>query len=103
MAVACGERGAVCADGLVSGADLLLLLAVVQVQALCKVCLSLVVFLLFSGMDVLMARYNPEAWRHQIEWWAQCYQFSSNTTCLFWVYNQAVPALAGNDAAFIRA
>lgn len=82
---------------------LLLLLAVVQVQALCKVCLSLVVFLLFSGMDVLMARYNPEAWRHQIEWWAQCYQFSSNTTCLFWVYNQAVPALAGNDAAFIRA
>lgn len=82
---------------------LLLLLAVVQVQAFCKVCLSLVVFVLFSGMDVLMARYNPEAWRHQIEWWAQCYQFSSNTTCLFWVYNQAVPALAGNDAAFIRA
>lgn len=71
---------------------LLLLLAVVQVQALCKVCLSLVVFVLFSGMDMLMARYNPEAWRHQIEWWAQCYQFSSNTTCLFWVYNQAVPA-----------
>lgn len=71
---------------------LLLLLAVVQVQAFCKVCLSLVVFVLFSGMDVLMARYNPEAWRHQIEWWAQCYQFSSNTTCLFWVYNQAVPA-----------
>lgn len=70
----------------------LLLLAVVQVQALCKVCLSLVVFVLFSGMDMLMARYNPEAWRHQIEWWAQCYQFSSNTTCLFWVYNQAVPA-----------
>lgn len=71
---------------------LLLLLAVVQVQALCKVCLSLIVFVLFSGMDMLMARYNPEAWRHQIEWWAQCYQFSSNTTCLFWVYNQAVPA-----------
>ena len=70
----------------------LLLLSVVQVQTLGKVCLSLVVFVLFSGMDVLMARYNPEAWRHQIEWWAQCYQFSSNTTCLFWVYNQAVPA-----------
>ena len=70
----------------------LLLLAVVRVRTLGKVCLSLVVFVLFSGMDALMARYNPEAWRHQIEWWAQCYQFSSNTTCLFWVYNQAVPA-----------
>lgn len=70
----------------------LLLLSIVQVRSLGKVCLSLVLFVLFSGMDVLMARYNPEAWRHQIEWWAQCYQFSSNTTCLFWVYNQAVPA-----------
>ena len=70
----------------------LLMLSVVRVQTLGRVCLSLVVFVLFSGMDVLMARYNPEAWRHQIEWWAQCYQFSSNTTCLFWVYNQAVPA-----------
>ena len=63
-----------------------------EVHSLGRVCLSLVLFVLFSGMDVLMARFNPEAWRHQIEWWAQCYQFSSNTTCLFWVYNQAVPA-----------
>ena len=70
----------------------LLMLSVAEVQTLGKVCLSLVLFVLFSGMDVLMARFNPEAWRHQIEWWAQCYQFSSNTTCLFWVYNQAVPA-----------
>lgn len=56
------------------------------------VCLCLLVFVLFSGMDALLAPFNAEAWRHQIEWWAQCYQYSSHTTCLFWVYNQAVPA-----------
>ena len=27
-----------------------------------------------------------------IEWWARFYQFSSFTTQLFWVFNQAVPA-----------
>lgn len=29
---------------------------------------------------------------NHIEWWANCWQYSSNTTQLFWVFNQALPA-----------
>lgn len=69
-----------------------LLLSLVRARGLFSVCLSLLVFVLFSGMDVLMGSFNAEAWNHQVEWWAGTYQYSSLTTDLFWVYNQAVPA-----------
>ena len=69
-----------------------LLLSLVRARGLFAVCLSLLVFVLFSGMDVLMGSFNSEAWNHQVEWWAGTYQYSSLTTDLFWVYNQAVPA-----------
>lgn len=69
----------------------LLLLWLVRAQTLLPACLSLLIFVMFSGMDALMAGFIND-WNNQIEWWAGTYQFSSNTTCLFWVYNQAVPA-----------
>ena len=50
----------------------------------------LVVFVFFSGMDVLGIR-NTDITNH-IEWWSFNMQFSSMTTQLFWVFNQAVPA-----------
>ena len=54
------------------------------------------VFIAFSGLDIIgtliqeggFLRYVPE----HLEWWAHRYQFSSITTCLFWVFNQAVTA-----------
>lgn len=51
----------------------------------------------FSGMDIIGCRImnwtKADIIRIQhIEWWIDRYQFSSNTTCLFWVFNQAVPA-----------
>jgi hypothetical protein len=63
------------------------------------------VFLLvfFSGMDgmgillrglVLQGNYIPPLWPPfmHLEWWTPGLQFSSFTTQLFWVFNQAVPA-----------
>ena len=36
--------------------------------------------------------YSPMSLQNDhMEWWADLFQFSSNTTCLFWVYNQTVP------------
>ena len=70
----------------------LLLLFLLRVGTAGKASLLLLFFVLFSGMDGLGAFLVHWDWSQQIEWWAQLWQFSSNTTCLFWVFNQAVPA-----------
>lgn len=50
-------------------------------------------FIFFSGADIIgNIGYTPKAIEYHLEWWARDYQFSSFTTCLFWVFNQAVPA-----------
>ena len=58
---------------------------------------ALVIFIFFSGMDVVGALLKdalgqalaPETLH--LEWWAYgALQFSSLTTCLYWVFNQAV-------------
>ncbi len=59
--------------------------------------LPIFVFIFFSGMDFLgciaMQKLNyaftPIS---HMEWWYGRYQFSSFTTQLFWVFNQAIPA-----------
>lgn len=61
-----------------------------------KVTVFAVAFLVFfSGLDiigyVLMSHSLPPMTRH-IEWWAQYFQYSSNTTMLFYVINQILPA-----------
>lgn len=57
----------------------------------------LVLFVLFSGMDIvgyyligkdLQAVLQTE----HLEWWCSLFQYSSFTTQLFWVFNQAIPA-----------
>ncbi len=58
-------------------------------------------FIFFSGMDaigILLLRSikivtYPDLWPpiQHLEWWAQGIQYSSNTTQLYWVYNQALP------------
>lgn len=57
--------------------------------------LGLIVVILFSGLDIVgwvTARGSlPELGGH-IEWWARAYQYSSNSTQLFWVPNHALPA-----------
>ena len=57
----------------------------------------LVLIIFFSGLDyigtTLPREYllNPISASH-IEWWANYFQYSSMTTQLFWVFNQALPA-----------
>lgn len=57
-----------------------------------------IVLVFFSGMDIVGAVKNiitdSKQFEMHIEWWCD-FQFSSLTTCLFWVFNQAiVPWLA---------
>ncbi len=61
-------------------------------------------FVMFSGLDILglflkglffknvadSLRFPPALGEH-IEWWVSGLQYSSNTTVLFWVFNQAIP------------
>lgn len=54
--------------------------------------LSFAIFVFFSGMDALGAIFHPELFSRHLEWWAGCFQYSSMSTQLCWVYNQAVPA-----------
>ena len=49
-------------------------------------------FILWSGLDflgVLLRRYHFFVGEH-LEWWASYFQYSSNTTALFWVFNQTI-------------
>ena len=54
-----------------------------------RIILSVILFILFSGADIILVL--PGQFDH-LEWSAIDFQYSSNTTCLFWVYNQAIAA-----------
>ncbi len=47
-------------------------------------------FVFFSGLDILGSIEPLGANMYHLEWWADKYQYSSFTTCLFWVFNQSV-------------
>ena len=70
----------------------LLLFFRVRANNFTKVMVTLLVFLFFSGMDIIgfyAAKY-PMSKLH-LEWWTHGrFQFSSITTTLFWVFNQTV-------------
>ncbi|QWR76101.1 hypothetical protein E2O03_000590 [Candidatus Magnetomonas plexicatena] len=49
----------------------------------------------FSGMDFvgyIILKLKIPAWTEHIEWWAVFWQYSSNTTLLFWVPHQGISA-----------
>lgn len=55
------------------------------------------VLIFFSGLDILgyyltHGSFKDVTSQMHMEWWMDTYQFSSNTTQLFWVFNQAIPA-----------
>ena len=72
----------------------LMLCGYLRTRSLFPTVLALLVFVLFSGMDILGAALKNDLY-NQIEWWAETFQYSSHTTCLFWVYNQSVMAWLG--------
>ena len=51
---------------------------------------SLLLLILFSGLDILMAGKDIFSLNH-IEWYIKIFQYSSNTTLIYWVFNQAIP------------
>lgn len=65
--------------------------------------LSIPIFIAFSGLDAIGSRVQgtlslrPSSLIHggHIEWWAERYQFSSNTTLLHWVPQHALPSWIG--------
>lgn len=53
--------------------------------------ISAIGFIFFSGMDILGRNIlKSMMYSNHIEWWAFTFQYSSNSTCLFWVYNQTI-------------
>ena len=69
-----------------------------EVKTYSKVCLAILMMIMFSGMDIIGVLYptslmNPNfisEYMH-LEWWS-IEQFSSFTTILFWVFNQGIIA-----------
>ena len=65
------------------------------------------VFIFFSGLDIVGAYltsmdYINSGTIWHLEWWGTPYQYSSMTTQLFWVFNQAVPAWLCTMLAYIQ-
>lgn len=52
--------------------------------------LGALMFIFFSGMDILGSIEPLGANNYHLEWWASKYQYSSFTTCMCWVFNQSV-------------
>lgn len=52
-----------------------------------------VVLVTFSGLDIIgyYIQYSFLSYVWHLEWWGGFWQYSSNTTQLFWVFNQALP------------
>lgn len=73
----------------------LLILIYTEANSNNKIALALMVFVLFSGMDIIgvlsSMNFDVTAIPNHLERWAVIYQYSSNTTQLFWVYNQSIP------------
>ena len=71
----------------------LLLMYTLKVNSGKKQLFVIGLFILFSGADIIgNVGYTWNSIDYHFEWWAVDYQFSSFTTCLFWVFNQALPA-----------
>ena len=55
---------------------------------------SVLILIFFSGLDVLgylwASRGALPGLTDHIEWWSDYYQYSSNTTLLYWVFNQTI-------------
>ena len=65
------------------------------------------VLIFFSGLDIIgayltnMDYVNSSVIWH-LEWWANPYQYSSMTTQLFWVFNQALPVWLATIFCYIQ-
>lgn len=52
------------------------------------------IMIFFSGLDIIVWWLHNQggfSWTNHIEWWASYFQYSANTTQLYWVFNQSIP------------
>lgn len=51
------------------------------------------ILIFWSGLDIVgnLLKGHIPAFGEHIEWWAGLFQYSSNTTTLYWVFNQTIP------------
>jgi len=75
------------------------LLFALKARKMGKVLLAVFIFIFFSGMDIVGVFWpilytDTYSFSHlHLEWWSLYVgQYSSNTTVLFWVFNQGIPA-----------
>lgn len=73
----------------------LLLLTYAKPKSKLRMYLIPLILVFFSGLDIIGVLRNIILWQMQflalhLEWWGQGLQFSSLTTCLFWVFNQTI-------------
>lgn len=80
-----------------------ILLIIYCINRYLKKCSYLVPIILicFSGLDMIPfclmnltvgnTFLSPDTFTSHIEWWAGYFQYSSNTSQLYWVFNQAIP------------
>lgn len=76
------------------GVGLFFLIALSSTRTARQIVIAILVIVFFSGMDVFgTERYfldRPGVTEH-LEWWPRIFQYSANTTQLFWVPNHALP------------
>lgn len=68
----------------------LLLSMITNVGSRPRVFMAIFLFVFFSGLDIIGILYNKNTGADHLEWWAGWFQYSSNMTCLYWVYNQTI-------------
>jgi len=75
---------------------ILLMFHYLHISSTRKQCAAVLIFVFFSGMDVIGSIQNqnldqllsPDSLH--LEWWQDSLQFSSITTCIYWVFNQII-------------
>lgn len=67
-----------------------LLITLFRANTVKKQLLIILGFVFFSGLDILGSIEPLGANFYHLEWWANNYQYSSFTTCMFWVFNQSI-------------
>lgn len=66
---------------------MLYLCTLLKIKTKMEIVIILLVLVCFSGMDVIG---NDGAITDHVEWWSGYFQARSNTTSLFWAYNQCI-------------
>ena len=74
------------------------ILFALKIKKYSKILLAILIFVFFSGMDIVGASFPffyDASFTFKdlhLEWWSYIGQYSSNTTVLFWVFNQGIYA-----------